>query len=89
VHPPKEADADKGDQDPVILAGATIRRLLPIETERLMALPDGWTDVPHRDKPASDSARYRAIGNSICVHDLSWVGQRIQMVNDEIEMETK
>lgn len=47
-----------------------IRRLTPLECERLQGLPDGWTDVPSVDhkgniKPASDSSRYKAIGNGM------------------------
>ena len=47
-----------------------IRRLTPLECERLQGLPDNWTDVPSVDhkgniKPASDSSRYKAIGNGM------------------------
>ena len=41
----------------------TVRRLTPLECERLMGFPDYWTDIPK----ASDSARYRALGNSVAV----------------------
>ena len=40
-----------------------IRRLTPLECERLQGFPDGWTDIPG----ASDSARYKALGNSVAV----------------------
>ena len=40
-----------------------VRRLIPLECERLMGFPDYWTDIPG----ASDSARYRALGNSVAV----------------------
>ena len=40
-----------------------IRRLTPLECERLQGFPDGWTDLPG----ASDSARYRALGNSVAI----------------------
>jgi DNA (cytosine-5)-methyltransferase 1 len=43
------------------------RRLMPVECERLMGLPDGYTLVPWRGKPAADAPRYRAIGNSMAV----------------------
>lgn len=43
----------------------TIRRLTPLETERLQGLPDSWTDIEFNGKPASDSARYKAIGNGM------------------------
>ena len=41
--------------------GLLIRRLTPLECERLQGFPDGWTDIPN----ASDSARYKALGNSV------------------------
>jgi DNA (cytosine-5)-methyltransferase 1 len=60
----------------------SVRRLLPVETERLQGFPDGWTDVPYRGKPASDGPRYRAIGNSMAVPCIKWLGTRIQSVNE-------
>ena len=44
-----------------------VRRLTPRECERLMGLPDDWTLVPYRGKPAADGPRYKAIGNSMAV----------------------
>ena len=61
-----------------------VRRLLPVECERLQGFPDGWTDIPFRGKPAADGNRYRALGNSMAVPVVSWIGQRIQMVDDLI-----
>ena len=59
--------------------GLYIRRLMPIECERLQGFPDGWTEIPG----ASDSARYRALGNSIAVpcfvyifQNLAWCRER-------------
>ena len=61
------------------LEGLYIRRLMPIECERLQGFPDGWTEIPG----ASDSARYRALGNSIAVpcfvyifQNLAWCQER-------------
>ena len=42
-----------------------VRRLTPLEAERLQGLPDSWTDIELNGKPASDSARYKAIGNGM------------------------
>lgn len=53
------------------------RRATPLEWERLMGFPDAYTDVKHRGKPASDSCRYQALGNSMAVPVLRWLGQRI------------
>lgn len=54
-----------------------VRRLTPRECERLMGLPDDYTLITHRGKPAADGPRYKAIGNSIAIPDLRWIGQRI------------
>ena len=69
-----------------------VRRLLPIETERLMGFPDDWTRIPWRGKPAeecSDAPRYKACGNSMCVNCMEWIGRRIQMVEERIREEGK
>ena len=66
-----------------------VRRLLPVETERLMAMPDDYTLVPYRGKPAADGPRYKAIGNSMVVSEVSWIGKRIQMVEEISEKEGK
>ena len=55
---------------------ATVRRLTPTECERLMGMPDGWTAIPG----AKDGPRYAAIGNSIAVPCLRWIGERIEAV---------
>ena len=46
-----------------------IRRLTPLECERLQGFPDGWTDIPG----ASDSARYKALGNSVAIPCVDFV----------------
>lgn len=56
-----------------ILQRSTVRRLMPVETERLQGFPDDYTAIPG----ASDSARYKAIGNSIARPCLHWIGKRI------------
>ncbi len=69
-------------------ATQTIRRLMPVECERLMGFPDGWTQIPWKRKPAADcpdSPRYKACGNSMCVNCMEWIGRRIQMMEDEID----
>lgn len=58
-----------------------VRRLTPVECERLQGFPDGYTEVPG----ASDSARYAALGNSMAVPVLKWIGQRIEMVTRILE----
>jgi DNA (cytosine-5)-methyltransferase 1 len=58
-----------------------VRRLTPIECERLQAFPDGWTDIPWRGRAnAPDGLRYKALGNSMAVNVIRWIGRRIQLV---------
>ena len=65
-------------QENVVHAGSlAVRRLMPVECERLQGFPDGHTQVPYRGKPASDGPRYKALGNSMAVCCMSWIGQRI------------
>jgi DNA (cytosine-5)-methyltransferase 1 len=63
------------------IATSGVRRLTPRECERLQGFPDDFTLVPYRGKPAADGPRYRAIGNSMAVPVLEWIGRRIQIVN--------
>lgn len=60
----------------------SVRRLTPRECERLQGFPDGWTQVPYRGKPAGecpDGPRYKAIGNSMAVPVMEWIGERVSM----------
>lgn len=64
-----------------------VRRLTPRECERLQGMPDDWTRVPYRGKSAEDcpdGPRYKAIGNSMAVPVMRWIGERIAMV-DKLE----
>lgn len=61
-----------------------VRRLTPLECERLQAFPDGWTQIPYRGKPAADGPRYKAIGNSFSTNVVRWIGHRIQMAEEII-----
>jgi DNA (cytosine-5)-methyltransferase 1 len=61
-----------------------VRRLMPLECERLQGFPDGWTAIPWRKKPAGDcpdGPRYKAIGNSMAVNVMRWIGERIAAVD--------
>ena len=66
-----------------IIDTAKVRRLTPTECERLQGFPDGWTDIGTwidsngKKKESSDSARYRALGNSICTPFWFWLLRRI------------
>ena len=57
-----------------------VRRLNPVECERLQGFPDDYTFVPYRGKPAADGNRYKALGNSMAVNCLRWIGERIELV---------
>ena len=62
-----------------------VRRLTPIECERLQGFPDNFTQIPYRNKDAEqcpDGPRYKAIGNSMAVPVMKWIGERINMVED-------
>lgn len=61
-------------------AVAAVRRLTPRECERLQGFPDDYTLIPYRNKPAADGPRYRALGNSMAVPVMRWIGLRIQLV---------
>lgn len=61
--------------------GWEVRRLTPRECERLQGFPDDWTRIPWRGKPAEecpDAPRYKAIGNSMAVPVMRWIGERIE-----------
>lgn len=63
--------------------GLTVRRLTPRECERLQGFPDDYTDIPYRNKEhAPDGARYKALGNSMAVPVMRWIGERIRMVEE-------
>ena len=69
----QSARQSKDATDVVLEQPFLIRRLVPIECERLQGYPDGWTDVPG----ASDSARYRALGNSVAIPCVEYIMRRI------------
>jgi DNA (cytosine-5)-methyltransferase 1 len=59
-----------------------VRRLTPRECERLQGFPDGYTDVPWRNKNwTPDGPRYKALGNSMAVNVMRWIGRRIALVS--------
>jgi DNA (cytosine-5)-methyltransferase 1 len=69
-----------------------IRRLTPLECERLQGFPDGWTDIRWNGKDHSpDGRRYKAIGNSMAVPVMLWIGERLQslqpVVRDDAAIE--
>ncbi len=56
-----------------------VRRLTPVECERLQGFPDNYTNIPWRNKPeAPDGPRYKALGNSWAVPVVRYIGERIK-----------
>jgi DNA (cytosine-5)-methyltransferase 1 len=72
--------AASGGSSRSYVAHTAVRRLTPRECERLQGFPDDYTLVPYRGKPAADGPRYKALGNSMAVPVMAWIGQRIAMV---------
>lgn len=76
----------RNNSDPVteasmhVMHGTAVRRLTPRECERLQGFPDGYTDVKYRGRQASDGPRYKALGNSMAVPVMAWIGKRIAAV---------
>ena len=66
---------------PAVAAVSGVRRLTPLECERLMGLPDNWTAITYRNKPAADGPRYKAIGNGVAIPVVEWIAQRIATVS--------
>jgi DNA (cytosine-5)-methyltransferase 1 len=66
-----------------VMQNMAVRRLTPTECERLQGFPDNYTNIPWRGKPDSpDAPRYKAMGNSMAVPVMAWIGKRIQEVED-------
>ena len=68
----------------------TVRKLLPLECERLMGFPDNHTRIPWNGKSEEecpDAPRYKSCGNSMAVNCMMWLGERIQKVEKEISHE--
>lgn len=70
-----------GGDKPYVLTSA-VRRLTPRECERLQGFSDDYTAVSYRGKLAADGPRYEAIGNSMAVNVMRWLGRRIEMVEN-------
>ena len=78
-------------QTPASLSAMRVRRLTPTECERLQGFPDGYTAViivrrnrhgnPTRRRVAADGPRYKALGNSMAVPVMAWIGQRIEALS--------
>ena len=67
-----------GGDKPHVLAAHAVRRLTPIECERLQGFPDGWTDI---GPGTPDGPRYKALGNSMAVPVMRWIGRQIALTS--------
>ncbi len=75
---------DANTPPPALLTAMEVRRLTPTECERLQGFKDGYTAIQWRGKPADqcpDGPRYKALGNSMAVPVMAWIGRRIGMVD--------
>jgi site-specific DNA-cytosine methylase len=63
-----------------IVGSSAVRRLTPRECERLQGFPDDYTLVPYRKGMMADGTRYKALGNSMAIPVMRWIGERISMV---------
>jgi DNA (cytosine-5)-methyltransferase 1 len=64
---------------PALVYPMAVRRLTPVECERLQGFPDNYTEIPWRGKAETpDGPRYKALGNSMAVPVMRWIGERIQ-----------
>ena len=76
----KQGGGKPGQGYPAIMVKSCVRRLTPMECERLQGFPDNYTLIPTGKKPA-DGPRYKALGNSMAVPVMCWIGERIQKVD--------
>lgn len=67
-------------QDQHLFHKMAVRRLTPVECERLQGFPDNYTNIKEN---CPDGARYKAMGNSMAVPVMRWIGERIQRINNE------
>ena len=79
-----------GRNTPKVVSSLQVRRLTPCEYERLQGFPDEWTRIPWRGKPEDkcpDGPRYKAVGNSMAVPVIRWIGRRIELALSRWELE--
>lgn len=72
--------ASGGSSRSFVCANA-VRRLTPRECARLQGFPDDYLDIQYRGKPAADGPKYKALGNSMAVPVMRWIGERITSVD--------
>ena len=81
ITPAMKPGSSKGGNPPGVASNMRVRRIMPIEAERLQGFSDNYTAITFRKKPAADGPRYRALGNSMAVPVIAWIGQRIALIS--------
>ena len=79
----KDCGAASGGSSRSYIVASAVRRLTPRECERLQGFPDDYTQIQWRKKAQADcpdGPRYKALGNSMAVPVMRWIGERIDMV---------
>ena len=66
----------------VYQSSMAVRRLTPVECERLQGFGDNYTDIKSKGKPTPDGPRYKALGNSMAVPVMRWIGERIKQYEE-------
>jgi len=75
---PTLKSSDSGtNRTPTAHINMEVRRLTPVECERLQGFPDNYTDIKLKGKDTPDGPRYKALGNSMAVPVMAWIGKRI------------
>jgi DNA (cytosine-5)-methyltransferase 1 len=77
----QEVGRSAGGEGEPAWQGMQVRRLTVEECEFLQGFPRGYTSIPYRGKPAADGPRYKALGNSMAVPCMRWIGERIALVD--------
>jgi len=81
AQPVMAAGPSGGNQGGDYIVQSAVRRLTPRECERLQGFPDNYTLIPYRNGQAADGPRYKALGNSMAVPVMAWIGRRIAAVD--------
>jgi len=85
VAPTLHSKSDNTCDLPMVQAAMQVRRLTPTECERLQGFPDNFTNIPWRKKDeAPDGPRYKALGNSMAVPCMRWIGERINAIEEKL-----
>ena len=87
THGPRQGSSNEGVSSVKAIFSNTmrVRRLTPVECERLQGFPDGWTQIPYGKKnkeQCPEGHRYKALGNSMAVPVMRWIGRRIKLFNE-------